>query len=34
VDYKEMMRLIAQYEEQGLDIETARIEAFREFIGE
>ena len=34
VDYKEMMRLIGQYEEQGLDPEMARIEAFREFIGE
>ena len=32
-DYKEMLRLIAKYEERGTDPETARIEAFREFVG-
>ena len=32
-DYKEMLRLIARSEEQGSDPETAKIEAFREFIG-
>ncbi|HAG69355.1 MAG TPA: glutamate synthase large subunit [Lachnospiraceae bacterium] len=31
-DYREMLRLIAKNEEQGLDTETARIEAFREFV--
>ena len=33
VDYKELLRLIARSEEQGADPETARIEAFREFVG-
>ena len=32
-DYKEMLRLIAKYEERGTDPETARSEAFREFVG-
>ena len=31
-DYKEMLRLIALSEERGADPETARIEAFREFV--
>ena len=34
VDYKEMIRLIGQYEERGLDPEMARIEAFQDLIGE
>ncbi|MBO4336483.1 MAG: glutamate synthase subunit alpha, partial [Lachnospiraceae bacterium] len=33
VDYKEMLRLIAKNEETGADPETAKIEAFREFVG-
>ena len=33
-DYKEMLRLIAKCEEHGADPKEARIEAFREFIGE
>jgi len=33
LDYKEMLRLIAKNEEQGADPETAKIEAFREFVG-
>ena len=33
VDYKEMLKLIAKAEEEGMDPETARIEAFRTFIG-
>ena len=33
-DYKEMLRLIAKYKEQGADPESAGTEAFREFIGE
>ena len=33
-DYKEILRLIAKYEEQGADPENAKIEAFREFVGE
>ena len=32
-DYKEMLRLIAKSEEQGADPDTARIEAFRTFVG-
>jgi len=32
-DYKEILRLIAEAQEQGADPETAKIEAFREFIG-
>ena len=32
-DYKEMLRLIAKSEEMGADPETARIEAFRAFVG-
>ena len=32
-DYKEMLRLIARSEERGADPDTARIEAFRAFIG-
>jgi len=32
-DYKEMLRLIAAAQEQGADPETAKIEAFREFVG-
>ncbi len=32
-DYKEILRLIAKYEEQGADAETAKIEAFKEMIG-
>jgi len=33
VDYKEILRLIAKCEETGADMETAKIEAFREFVG-
>ncbi|MCR5418595.1 MAG: glutamate synthase large subunit [Lachnospiraceae bacterium] len=33
VDYKEILRLIAKSEETGTDPETAKIEAFREFVG-
>ena len=33
VDYKEILRLIAKNEELGSDIETAKIEAFKEFVG-
>ena len=33
VDYKEILRLIAKNEEPGSDIETAKIEAFKEFVG-
>ena len=33
VDYKEILRLIAKNEETGADGDTARIEAFREFVG-
>ena len=32
-DYKEILRLIAEAQEQGADPETARIEAFRKFVG-
>lgn len=32
-DYKEMLKLIAKSEERGADPETARIEAFRAFVG-
>ncbi len=32
-DYKEILRLIAEAQEQGADPETARIEAFRAFVG-
>ena len=32
-DYKEMLRLIAKEMETGTDPETAKIEAFREFVG-
>ncbi|MCM1027246.1 MAG: glutamate synthase large subunit [Roseburia sp.] len=32
-DYKEMLRLIAKSEERGAGPETARIEAFRAFVG-
>ena len=32
-DYKEILRLIAEAQEQGADPETARIEAFRTFVG-
>ena len=31
-DYKEILRLIARGEEQGLDMETAKLEAFRELF--
>ena len=34
VDYKEMLRLIAKAEEEGMDPEAAKIEAFRTFVGE
>ena len=34
VDYKEMLRLIAKAEEEGMDSEAAKIEAFRAFVGE
>ena len=33
-DYQEMLRLIAKSEEQGADPESARMEAFRAFVGE
>ncbi len=33
-DYKEMLHGIARFEEQGADPETARIEAFKAFVGE
>lgn len=33
VDYKEMLRLIAKSEETGADPETAKIEAFKAFVG-
>jgi glutamate synthase (ferredoxin) len=33
-DYKEILRLIAKNEETGADTETAKIEAFREFVGQ
>ncbi|MBQ9029994.1 MAG: glutamate synthase large subunit [Parasporobacterium sp.] len=33
-DYKEILHLIAKSEEKGADPETAKIDAFREFIGE
>ena len=33
-DYKEILRLIAKSEETGMDSETAKIEAFREFVGQ
>ena len=32
-DYKEILRLIAESEEQGADPETAKIEAFKAFVG-
>lgn len=32
-DYKEMLRLIAKSEEQGADPESAKIEAFKAFVG-
>ncbi len=32
-DYKEILRLIAEAQEQGADAETAKIEAFRKFVG-
>ena len=31
-DYKQMLRLTAKYEEQGLSREKAQIEAFSEFM--
>lgn len=33
IDYKEMLKLIARSEEAGEDPETAKIEAFRAFVG-
>ena len=33
-DYKAMLRLIAKNEEKGISLEEAKIEAFREFVGE
>ena len=33
-DYKEILRLIAEATEKGADAETAKIEAFRAFVGE
>ena len=33
VDYKEIRRLIAKHEEQGLDMASAQVEAFKEFVG-
>ncbi|MBR3306310.1 MAG: glutamate synthase large subunit [Lachnospiraceae bacterium] len=32
-DYREMLRLIAAAQEEGADAETAKIEAFRKFVG-
>ena len=32
-DYQKMLKLIAKSEEQGADPETAKIEAFKEFVG-
>ena len=32
-DYKEMLHLTAQFEEQGMDHEQAQIEAFTELVG-
>ena len=32
-DYKEIRRLITESEERGADPETAKIEAFRAFVG-
>lgn len=32
VDYKEMLRLMAKYEEQGMDHDEAQVEAFNEFV--
>ena len=32
-DYREILRLIAKSEERGADPETAKVEAFRAFIG-
>jgi glutamate synthase (ferredoxin) len=32
-DYKEILKLIARSEENGTDPETAKIEAFRAFVG-
>ena len=32
-DYKEMLKGIAKFEEQGADPETAKIEAFKDFVG-
>ncbi len=34
VDYKKILKLIAQSEEKGADPETAKIEAFRAFVGD
>ena len=31
-DYKVMLKKIASYEEKGEDLETAKIEAFKEFV--
>ncbi|MBE5855364.1 MAG: glutamate synthase large subunit [Lachnospiraceae bacterium] len=33
VDYKEMMKNIVKFEDQGADAETAKIEAFKAFVG-
>ena len=33
LDYKEMLRLTAKYEEQGMTREQAQIEAFTEMVG-
>ncbi|MBP5159995.1 MAG: glutamate synthase large subunit [Lachnospiraceae bacterium] len=33
VDYQEMLKLITKAEEEGMDPEAARIEAFNEFVG-
>ena len=33
VDYKEILRLIAEFEEQGMKLEDAQIEAFTKFVG-
>ena len=33
VDYKEILRLIGLETEKGADLETARIEAFKAFVG-
>ena len=33
IDYKEMMKLTAEYEEQGMSHEQAQIEAFTKLVG-